>query len=208
MKCVFALRAAVSTALLATLTACASSHGPGQAAVTPPPPPPAQGYQSVPPQQVYRPAPPQQAYRPVPPQQSYQPAPPQQAYQSPAAQAPHSAVVAGAAFPADGSGGKVPQGSKLTVRVYDAAGGDVNKRVAEKAFDASRGLPVPYEVPVAAQALGQMQMPAVAARVTGPGGRVIYRNEIAVLLRDGTSKDDIPMIRQTPQSASALTLWK
>ncbi len=176
MTRVFALRAAVSGALLSGLTACASSsQGPGPTAFAPPPPP--SGYQTAAPA-------------------------------VPRAADPRAAVVGGIVFPADGTRGQVPQGSKLTVRVYDAAGGDVNRRVAEEKFDASRGLPVQYQVPVAAKALGGMRMPAVAARVTGPGGRVIYRNEVAVLLRKGEAQDDIPMIRQKPQSASALTAWE
>jgi len=113
-------------------------------------------------------------------------------------------AVGGTAFPVDGTRGVVPQGSRLVVRVYDAAGGDVNVRAAEGAFRVSQGLPARYKVPVPAPALQTMELPAVAARVEGPGGRVIYRNETAVLLQDGEA-GDIPMTRQRAQAASAVT---
>jgi len=115
-------------------------------------------------------------------------------------------AIGGTAFPVDGSQGRVPDGSRMVVRVYDAAGGDVNVRVAESAFSVSQGLPARYKVPVPAQAMNTMDMPAVAARVEGPRGRVIYRNETAVLLEDGAA-GDIPMTLQR-QAASAVTrVW-
>ncbi len=123
----------------------------------------------------------------------------------PAPVAPQQVAVRGTAFPVDGMRGKVPAGSRLVVRIYDAAGGDVNVRAAEGAFKAEGGLPLRYEVPVAVKAIGSMDMPAVAARLEGPGGRVIYRNETAVLLVSG-KPGDIPMKRQGRTAASAVTL--
>ena len=113
-------------------------------------------------------------------------------------------VVGGTAFPVDGTPGRVPPGSRLVVRVYDASLGDVNIRVAEGAFDVARGLPARYRVPTPAQSVEGMELPAVAARVEGPRGRVIYRNEVAVLLKSGAA-GDIPMTLQRVQAASSGT---
>ena len=140
----------------------------------------------------------------APPVGAPQAAPPKAA-PAPRAPAVRQVAVRGTAFPTDGMQGKVPAGSRLVVRIYDAAGGDVNIRAAEGAFRADQGLPLRYEVPVAAKAIGTMKMPAVAARLEGPGGRVFYRNETAVLLVAG-KPGDIPMMRQGRQAATAVTI--
>lgn len=172
--------------LAGALSACASSAPPDRAYAPPPAPayPPAQQQQQRPP------APVQQVQRPV---------------ERPAARPSEQQVaIGGTAFPVDGSEGSVPPGSRLVVRVYDAAGGDVNVRVAEGAFRVSDGLPARYKVPVPARALRTMDLPAVAARVESPNGGIIYRNETAVLLKEGAN-GDIPMTRQRRIAASAVT---
>jgi len=214
-------RVAIALGLAGALSACATSAPRDYS-----PPPPNQAYQQpvAPPvqQQAQRPvqrpsyAPPaQQAQRPAPEpapvQQVQRPAPPpvQQVAQRPAPQpAPRQSeqqvAIGGTAFPTDGSQGRVPPGSRLMVRVYDAAGGDVNVRAAEGAFRVTGGLPVRYKVPVPARALEAMDLPAVAARVESPNGGVVYRNETAVLLKEGAN-GDIPMTRQRKVAASAVT---
>jgi len=220
-------RIAIALGLVGALSACATSAPRDYS-----PPPPNQAYQQPAPvqqQQAQRPvqrpsyAPPaQQAQRPAPPavqqqpytppvQQTQRPAPPpaQQVAQRPAERpAPRRSeqqvAIGGTAFPTDGSQGRVPPGSRLVVRVYDAAGGDVNVRAAEGAFRVSDGLPVRYKVPVPARALEAMDLPAVAARVESPNGGVVYRNETAVLLKEGAN-GDIPMTLQRKVAASAVT---
>ncbi len=130
---------------------------------------------------------------------------PRQSAPAPRAPTIQQVAVRGTAFPVDGMRAKIPAGSRLVVRIYDAAGGDVNIRAAEGAFEAGQGLPLRYEVPVAAKAISTMKMPAVAARLEGPRGRVFYRNETAVLLVSG-KPGDIPMMRQGQKSASAMTI--
>ncbi len=180
------LRVLFAVGLAGAVSACASS-GPEKRVYAPPPPPPsAQPYAARPP--AARPP----AARPPVAQVQPQPEPERQV------------AIGGTAFPADGSRGRVPAGSRLVVRVYDAAGGDVNVRAAEGAFRVSQGLPVRYKVPVSARAMNGMELPAVAARVEGPRGRVIYRNETAVLLKSGAA-GDIPMMLQGKQAASAMT---
>jgi|GEM_PF-3716281 len=61
--------------------------------------------------------------------------------------------------------------------------------------------PPPVSAPSAVEG---MELPAVAARVEGPRGRVIYRNEVAVLLKSGAA-GDIPMTLQRVQAASSGT---
>ena len=183
--------------LAGALSACASS-GPEQR-VYAPPPPSAHPYAVQPPvarQPVARPP----AARPPVAQVQVQPRPEPQPQQT-----ERQVAIGGTAFPVDGTQGQVPAGSRLVVRVYDAAGGDVNVRAAEGAFRVSEGLPVRYKVPVAARAMNDMELPAVAARVEGPRGRVIYRNETAVLLKSGAA-GDIPMTLQGKQAASAVTM--
>ena len=202
-------RVAIALGLAGALSACATSAPRDYS-----PPPPNQAYQ-----QPAAPAPVrQQAQRPVqqspytpPVQQTQRPAPPpaQQVAQRPAERpAPRRSeqqvAIGGTAFPTDGSQGRVPPGSRLVVRVYDAAGGDVNVRAAEGAFRVSDGLPVRYKVPVPARALEAMDLPAVAARVESPNGGVVYRNETAVLLKEGAN-GDIPMTLQRKVAASAVT---
>ena len=187
--------------LAGALSACASS-GPEQR-VYAPPPPSVQPYAVQPPvvrQPVARPP----AARPPVAQVQVQPRPEPQPQPQPQ-QTERQVAIGGTAFPVDGTQGQVPAGSRLVVRVYDAAGGDVNVRAAEGAFRVSEGLPVRYKVPVAARAMNDMELPAVAARVEGPRGRVIYRNETAVLLKSGAA-GDIPMTLQGKQAASAVTM--
>jgi len=229
-RSIFSARSVAAFGLAGALSACASSAPPPQQVYAPPqqqqqsaPPPPQQQTYARPPQQTYAP-PPQQAYAPPPPvAQAPAPVPPrapvqqpqystqyQQSAPPPPAQRPSERQVAigGTAFPVDGSVGSVPVGSRLVVRVYDAAGGDVNVRVAEGAFRIAEGLPVRYKVPVPQVAMQTMDMPAVAARVEGPRGRVVYRNETAVLLKNG-APGDIPMTLQGRQAASAMTIqWE
>jgi len=180
--------------LAGALSACASSAPPPQQVYAPAPPPPV----SYPP--VQRAPVQQQAQRPVAPVQQVQ-----RPVERPAARPSEQQVaIGGTAFPADGSQGSVPPGSRLVVRVYDAAGGDVNVRAAEGAFRVSDGLPARYKVPVPARAIQAMDLPAVAARVESPNGGVIYRNETAVLLKEGAN-GDIPMTLQRRVAASAVT---
>ncbi len=163
-------------------------------------PPPAPVARVAPPP-VARAQPPAAAVPPKPPAPApvVQTAPPAPEADRPATMM--KVAIGGTAFPIDGTAGTVPPGSRLVVRVYDAAGGDVNVRVAEGAFEVVQGLPAQYKVPTPARALRVMDLPAVAARVEGPRGRVIYRNETAVLLKSGAA-GDIPMTRQRAHSAS------
>ena len=167
---------------------CASSDNQPQVQVPPYAPAPYAAAPSPAPNQTFNPAPaPKQVFKPAP-----------------APKQPAIAAVAGTAFPSDGSLGRVPPGSRLVVRVYDAAGGDVNVRVAEGAFALGQGLPIQYKVPVAVADLHRLELPAVAARVETARGGVLYRNETAVLLKNG-APGDIPMTRQHRQAASAVT---
>lgn len=160
------------------------------------------------PRQYAQPQPRQQPQQiaPQPRQQAqhHQPVPPR----APAPQADQQAAISGTAFPTGSGRGEVPPGSRLVVRVYDAAGGDVNVRVAEGAFPVESGLPARYEVPVSLRTLRALELPAVAARVESPQGGVVFRNEAAVLLKSG-APGDIPMTRQSKEAASAVTReWK
>lgn len=182
------LRAACALGLVATLSACAASKpSPSEPVVEVTPSDPVVVVPPLEPVAEYRStaAPEARASTPVIPQ-------------------PGDAkiAVAGTAFPVDGTAGRVPPGSRLVVRVYDAAKGDVNIRVAEGAFDIVQGLPARYNVPAPARDVQVMRLPAVAARVEGPRGRVIYRNETAVLLQPGRA-GDIPMTLQRVQAASS-----
>ena len=171
-----AVRALLVLGLAGAVSACATAQPDPYAPTSPP--------------QVQPPA----AYPPAPPPQAAKPRPP----------SPRQVAVGGTAFPVDGTAGRVPPGSRLVVRVYDAAGGDVNVRVAESAFRLAEGLPVRYKLPVPATAMDDMDLPAVAARVETSKGGVVYRNETAVLLKPD-APGDIPMTRQRKQAASAVT---
>ncbi len=197
------LRAAIALGLAGALAACASSAPvPDRHAYAPPPPPPSPVNQ---PQAVAQPPAPAPVQPPVGhPQAHAQSAPPRSVAQFQSPPAEQQVAIGGTAFPADGSPGQVPEGARLVVRVYDAAGGDVNIRVAEGAFRIEQGLPARYTVPVPVRAMRAMDMPAVAARVEARG-RVIYRNETAVLLKQGAA-GDIPMTLQRRQAASAVTI--
>ncbi len=200
-------RVFLAIGLAGALSACASS-GPQRQVYAPPPPPQSAQPPAARPYAVQPPAARPYAAQPPaarppaarPPVAQVQ-APPQPAPQQ---QTERQVAIGGTAFPVDGSEGRVPSGSRLVVRVYDAAGGDVNVRAAEGAFRVSEGLPVRYKVPVAARAMNEMELPAVAARVEGPRGGVIYRNETAVLLKSGAA-GDIPMTLQRKQAASSVT---
>ena len=180
-----ALRTVTAFALAGIVAGCAGHKNTGPVAYAPPPPPPQQ-------------AAPQIAPTPAPAPQARAPR-----ARAPQAQ-PRQVAVGGTAFPADGVAGAVPAGSRLVVRVYDAAGGDVNIRAAEGAFQAGNGLPLRYELPVSERDIATMELPAVAARLEGPRGGVLYRNETAVLLVQG-KPGDIPMTRQRVTAASAVT---
>lgn len=186
--------------LAGAVSACASSGQQRQVYAPPPPPPYAAQPPAARPPVAHRPVAQQpglQRHFAQPPVTQAQPRPPVE----------RQVAIGGTVFPVDGTAGNVPAGSRLVVRVYDAAGGDVNIRAAEGAFRVSEGLPVRYKVPVAARAMNGMELPAVAARVEGPHGGVIYRNETAVLLKSGAA-GDIPMTRQGRQAASAVTkVW-
>lgn len=208
-----ALRALLTLGLAGAVSACASSGPERQVYAPPPPPPAARPYSAQPPYAAQQPYAGQQPYAAQPPAARRPDARPPVVVVPPVAQAQPKApearqvAIGGTAFPVDGSEGRVPPGSRLVVRVYDAAGGDVNIRAAEGAFRVSEGLPVRYKVPVAAQAMNEMELPAVAARVEGPRGGVIYRNETAVLLKSGAA-GDIPMTLQRKQAASSVTtVW-
>ena len=176
-----ACRAVLALGIAGAVSACATPHADPYAYAPPPPPPVAAPPAAQPP-------------APPPPVAQAKPRPP----------AERQVAVGGTAFPVDGTEGLVPPGSRLVVRVYDAAGGDVNVRVAESAFRLAEGIPVRYRLPVPASAMDDMDLPAVAARVETAKGGVVYRNETAVLLRPD-APGDIPMTRQRKQAASAVT---
>ncbi len=100
-------------------------------------------------------------------------------------------VLRGTAFAVSGDG-RYPQNSRLTVRVYDAAVGNVNDWVAEQSYTRSGGLPWPYEMRFRNEALNGITSPALAARIEGPDGRLVYETSRAIPLVDGGS-EDIPL---------------
>jgi uncharacterized lipoprotein YbaY len=120
---------------------------------------------------------------------------PQSQYAAPPQAGPRAGaqdiVLRGAAFAASGTGA-FPPSSRMTVRVYDAAVGDVNDWVAEQSYTRSGALPWPYEMRFRTEALNGVVRPALAARIEGPDGRLYYRSERAVPLVEGGS-EDIPM---------------
>lgn len=101
-------------------------------------------------------------------------------------------VLRGAAYAASGDGRFPPQ-SRMTVRVYDAAVGDVNEWIAEQSFTRSGVLPWPYTMRFRTEALKGVARPALAARIEGPDGRLVYQSQQAVPLVEGGS-EDIPMV--------------
>ncbi len=104
---------------------------------------------------------------------------------------PQDIVLRGAAFAVSGDG-RYPQNSRLTVRVYDAAVGNVNEWVAEQSYTRSGGLPWPYEMRFRTEALKGVTNPALAARIEGPDGRLVYETPRAIPLVEGGS-EDIPL---------------
>lgn len=100
-------------------------------------------------------------------------------------------VLRGAAYAVSGDG-RFPPSSRMTVRVYDAAVGNVNDWAAEQSYTRSGVLPWPYEMRFRSEALNGIARPALAARIEGPDGRLVYRTENAVPLVEGGS-EDIPM---------------
>lgn len=119
----------------------------------------------------------------------------QAAPQAPVQAAPQAGaqdiVLRGAAYAVSGDG-RFPPNSQMTVRVYDAAVGDVNQWVAEQSFTRSGGLPWPYSMNFRSEALRGVSQPALAARIEGPRGELIYQTEQAVALVPGKA-EDIPM---------------
>ena len=115
------------------------------------------------------------------PQRSFQP--------SPAAQ---DVVLRGVAY-AERGDGRFPPNSTLTLRVYDAANGDVNNPILEESFKGSGVLPWPYSMNLRREALRGARQQSVAGQIEGPDGQLIYRSEQAVLLVPGSS-DDIPLV--------------
>jgi len=112
-------------------------------------------------------------------------------------------VVRGVAFATSGDG-RYPQNSRLTVRVYDAAGGNANAWIAEQNFTRSGGLPWPYELRIGAAKLSGITSPALAARIEGPDGRLVYQSQGNVPLVAGVS-EDIPMVRVTGGGVAAIS---
>ena len=99
--------------------------------------------------------------------------------------------LAGVAFASSGDG-RFPPNSRMTIRVYDAAVGEVNDWAAEQSYTRSGGLPWPYEMRFRSEALNGLARPAIAARIEGPDGRLMYQSNQAVPLVRGGS-EDIPM---------------
>lgn len=107
---------------------------------------------------------------------------------------PQDAVLRGVAYLAAGGNAQVPSGSRMTVRVYDAQTADVNRPIAQRDYTSNgQGLPWSYELRVPLEAMQTLNRPAVAARIEAPDGRVLYLNDRAVNLSQG-SADDIPMV--------------
>jgi len=102
----------------------------------------------------------------------------------------------GAAFAAAGNG-QLPPDSQMTVRVYDAAaGGNPSEWLAEQSYVRSGGLPWPYGMEFRTEALKGVQRPVIAAQISGPDGRLLYRSERPVPLIAGGS-EDLPMVPVT-----------
>jgi len=116
---------------------------------------------------------------------------PQPQYAAPPQAGAQDIVLRGAAYAVSGSGAFPPE-SRMTVRVYDAAVGDVNDWAAEQSYTRSGALPWPYEMRFRTEALNGIARPALAARIEGPDGRLVYQSEKAVPLIEGGS-EDIPM---------------
>lgn len=101
-------------------------------------------------------------------------------------------VLRGAAY-AESGDGRFPPNSRMTVRVYDAAVGDVNDWAAEQSYSRSGALPWPYEMRFRTEALNGIARPVLAARIEGPDGRLVYQSDRAVPLVEGGS-EDIPLV--------------
>jgi uncharacterized lipoprotein YbaY len=101
----------------------------------------------------------------------------------------------GAAFAAAGDG-LLPPDSQMTVRVFDAVDGDPTEWVAEQSYTRNGGLPWPYGMEFRTEALQGVQRPVIAAQISGPDGRLIYRSERPVPLVAGGS-EDLPMVPVT-----------
>jgi len=101
-------------------------------------------------------------------------------------------VLRGVAFAQDGDG-RFPPNSTLTVRVYDAATGDVNNPLVQQTYSGSGVLPWPYAMNFRREALVGVRQASLAAQVEGPDGQLIYRSAQAVPLVPGGA-EDIPLV--------------
>lgn len=123
--------------------------------------------------------------------QQYAPAPVQAQPQPGGLAGAQDIVLRGVAYAASGDG-RFPPNSKMTVRVFDAAGGDVNNPDVEQSFTRSGVLPWPYTMNFRTEAIAGLRQPTLAAQIEGPDGQLIYRSAQAVPLVPGGS-EDIPM---------------
>lgn len=160
------------TAALFAMAACSTAQRNPDPRLSQPFPAPAQPYTGGP------------QYAPAPIQAQPQP-------QQGGLSGPRDIVLRGVAY-ANSGDGRFPPNSTLTVRVFDAAGGDVNDPDVEQSYTRSGVLPWPYTMGFRTEAIAGLRQPTLAAQIEGPDGQLIYRSSQAVPLVPGGS-EDIPL---------------